>query len=292
MTGETTSRNFKAMARQGFFFIAGIIANVLALRLFFIDNQIAAGGFSGIATVLNYIMPVSVGNLIFIMNCPLILVSGWVMGWRYAAKTMAAVTFFSLALNLAQSVPVVTHDRFAAAVFGGIFYALGATSFLYAKASAGGTDLLSRLLLRRFRHISLGRMFLMIDGFCVLFAVAVYRDLEAGVYAMTAIAVFSYSLDRIISGFNVADICYIITSRPPEEMGREIMRELHVGVTLQDGLGMFENTKRHILMVVVRPREIQRLKVIIQRHDPKAFMVVAWASEVLGGGFKFISDQS
>ena len=290
MTGEKTS--FKTMARQGLFFIAGTAANVLALRLFFIDNQIAAGGFSGIATVLNYIMPISVGTLIFMMNCPVIILSGWIMGWRYAAKTMAAVTCFSLALNLAQAVPVATHDRFAAAVFGGIFYALGAFSFLNAKASAGGTDLVSRLLLRKFRNISLGKMFLMIDGLCVVLAVVVYGDLEAGVYAMTAIAVFSYSLDRIIGGFNVADVCYIITSLPPEEMGQDIMRELHVGVTRQEGVGMFEKTQRHILMVVVRPREIQRLKSIIQRHDPKAFMVVAWASEVLGGGFRFVSDQS
>jgi len=292
MTSRKTPVNFKSMARQGLFFIAGTAANVLALRLFFIDNQIAAGGFSGIATVLSYIVPVSVGNLVFILNCPLLLVSGFVMGWRYTAKTLGAVACFTLALNLAQIVPVATTDRFAASVFGGIFYALGAFSFLNAKASAGGTDLLSRLLLRKFRHISLGRMFMMIDGFCVLFAVAVYGDLEAGVYAMTAIVVFSYSLDRIIGGFNVADVCYIITSLPPEEMGRDIMKELRVGVTRQAGVGMFENTQRHILMVVVRPREIQRLKGIVQRHDPRAFMVVAWASEVLGGGFRFVSDQS
>ncbi|MDR1110563.1 MAG: YitT family protein [Deltaproteobacteria bacterium] len=292
MTSEKTQENVKPMARQLLFFIAGTAANVLALRLFFIDNQIAAGGFSGIATVLNYLAPISVGNLVFIMNCPLILLSVWIMGWRYAAKTIVAVATFTLSLNLAQAVPVVTHDRFAASVFGGIFYAIGAFSFLNAKASAGGSDLISRLLLRKFRNISLGKMFLMIDGFCVLFAVAVYGDLEAGVYAMTAIAVFSFSLDRIIGGFNVADVCYIITSRPPEEMGRDIMRELHVGVTRQEGLGMFSNTRRHILMVVVRPREIQRLKGIIKRHDPLAFMVVAWASEVLGGGFRFVSDQS
>lgn len=292
MTSAITSGKFKTMARQGAFFITGITANVLALRLFFIDNQIAAGGFSGIATVLNYIIPVSVGNLVFIMNCPMILIAARVMGWRYAAKTLLAVTCFTVALNLAEVIPVATTDRFAAAVFGGIFYAIGALSFLYAKASSGGSDLASRLLLRKFRHLSLGRMFLVVDGLCVLLAVVVYGDLEAGVYAMTAIAVFSFSLDRIISGFNVADICYIITSLPPEDMARDIMREMHVGVTLQDGLGMFENTRRSILMVVVRPREIQKLKVIIRRHDPKAFLVVAWASEVLGGGFKFVSDQS
>lgn len=287
-----TANTRKAVIWQSVYFIMGILFNILALRLFFVDNRIAAGGFSGIATILNFIFPISVGNFIFMMNCPLILVSAKFMGWRYAIKTMLAMTCFSMGLNALSFIPVATGDRFVASVFGGIFYALGAVSLLYAKASVGGTDLVSRLLLRRFRNISLGKMFLLIDGFCVIMAVIVFGDLEAGVYALTAIYVFSYATDRIISGFNVADICYVITSHSPEEISQDIMRELHVGVTLLEGVGMYEKSRRHMLMVVIRPREIQRLKGIIEKRDPRAFLVVAWARQVLGGGFKFVSDQS
>jgi len=286
------TQNHKAVLWQSFYFIMGILFNIMALRLFFVDNQIAAGGFSGIATILSFIFPISVGTFIFMLNCPLILLSTRFMGWRYAIKTMLAMTCFSMGLNALSFIPVATSDRFAASVFGGIFYALGAVSLLYAKASVGGTDLVCRLLLRRFKHLSLGKMFLMIDGFCVITAVIVFGDLEPGVYALTAISVFSYATDRIISGFNVADICYVITSRPPEEISQDIMRELHVGVTLLEGVGMYAKSPRHMLMVVVRPREIQRLKAIIEKRDPGAFLVVAWAREVLGGGFKFVSDQS
>lgn|GEM_PF-168014 len=282
----------KAFMRQGFYFVMGILFNILALRLFFVDNQIAAGGFSGIATVLSSIVPVSVGNLIFMMNCPLIALSAKFMGWKYAVKTMAAMTCYSMGLNLLEIIPVVTTDRFAASVFGGLFYGLGAASLLFAKASVGGTDLVCRLLLRRFRHLSLGTMFLLIDGFCVILAVIIYGNMESGVYALTAIAVFSYATDRIISGFNVARICYVVTNQDPEEVSQEIMKALHVGVTRLDGLGMYEKSRRYLLMVVVRPREIQRLKNIVQTRDPKAFLVVASASEVLGGGFKYVSDQS
>lgn len=289
---SVTQKNNKAVARQAVYFILGILFNILAMRLFFVDNKIAAGGFSGIATVLSFITPISVGTLIFLMNCPLIMLSTKFMGWKYAVKTMAAMTCYSMGLNVLDFITVATHDRFAASVFGGIFYALGAVSLLYAKASVGGTDLVCRLLLQRFRHLSLGTMFLLIDGLCVILAVVVYGDLEAGVYALTAIAVFSYATDRIISGFNVARICYVVTSQPPEELGQAIMKSLHVGVTQLDGLGMYEKAKRCLLMVVVRPREIQRLKSIVHTHDPKAFLVVASASEVLGGGFKYVSDQS
>ncbi|MDL2259982.1 YitT family protein [Deltaproteobacteria bacterium OttesenSCG-928-K17] len=277
---------------QSLYLIAGTLCYAAALRLFFVDNRIAAGGFSGIATVLNYVSSIPIGTIVFLMNCPLILIAIWIMGWRYCLKTIVSMVLYSVILNLAESITVVTQDRFAAAVFGGILYGVGAFFILQAKASAGGTDLVARLLLRRFKNISLGKMFLLIDGFCVVFAIIVYGDLESGVYALTAIVVFSYVTDKIISGFNVADLCYIITTSPPEEMCRDIMQSLHVGVTHQEGLGMYAQTKRHVLMVVVRPREIQRLKRIIQKHDPQAFLVVAWASEVMGGGFKVMSDQS
>lgn len=289
---EKKALDKKTFAVQLIYFIVGISFYVLALRLFFVDNHIAAGGLSGIATVLSFIFPVSVGNLIFLMNLPLILIAIKIMGWRYALRTMLGMTCFAMLLNLAAFIPAITEDRLAAAVFGGIFNGFGAVALLRAKASAGGTDLISRLLLRKFRHLSLGKMFMIIDGFCVVLAVIVYGNLESGVYALTAILVFSYSIDRIISGFNVADICFIVTSRPTEEMAQEIMQKLHVGVTRQQCTGMYAKTERSILMVVVRPREIQRLKDIIQKHDPDAFLAVAWAREVLGGGFRVVSDQS
>jgi len=289
---ECVKTGKKEMVVQTLYLIAGTLCYVAAMRLFFVDNRIAAGGFSGIATVINYVTGVPIGTLVFLMNCPLIVIAIKIMGWRYCVKTLISMVLYSLALNMAGSITVLTHDRFAASVFGGIVYGIGAFFILQAKGSAGGTDLVSRLLLRRFKHISLGKMFLMIDGFCVAFAIIVYGDMESGVYALTAIVVFSYVTDRIISGFNVADLCHIITNQPPEAMSREIMQVLHVGVTLQEGLGMYAQTRRHVLLVVVRPRELQRLKQIIQKHDPQAFLVVAWASEVMGGGFKIMSDKS
>ncbi len=281
----------KTFAIQFFFFIVGVSFYVLALRFFFIDNHIAAGGLSGIATVLNYIIPLDVGDILFLLNVPVILISFKMMGWRYSLKTLLGMSFFALLLNLAHVLPTVTSDRLAASVIGGIINAIGAVALLKAKASVGGTDLISRLLVRKFRHISLGKMFMISDGFCVILAIVVYGDLESGVYALTAIVVSSYAIDRIISGFNVADFCFIVTAVDPEPMAQEIMNRLHVSVTHQYCTGMYSRQQRSIMMVAVRPREIQRLKDIILRHDPHAFLVVSWAREVLGGGFRVMSDQ-
>lgn len=266
-----------------------VLANlcyVSAVQLFFLDNNIAAGGFAGIATVLNHIFPVSVGVFTFLMNIPLVLVSFKVFGLSYTIKIFVCNVIYTLLDWIIAPIPVVTHDRFAAAVFGGVLYALGSVFIINGKTSGGGSDLLARLLLTKFRNLSLGKMFLLVDGAVVIFAILVYRDIESGVYAITAIAVCSYLTDQIVSGFNVADICYIVTNLDPGPMGAEIMEKMEVGVTLQRGEGMYAKTPRNVLMVVVRPKEIHRLKEIVVAHDPDAFVVVAWASEVMGGGFR------
>ncbi|MDR1136646.1 MAG: YitT family protein [Clostridiales Family XIII bacterium] len=275
---------------QILFLLFGNVCYVLAVQLFFAGNNIAAGGFAGIATVINYIVPISIGNLVLLMNIPLIIVSFFVFGWKYSLKILLAITTYAGLFQLVHTLPLATDDRFAACIFGGVLYAIGAVFILYARTSAGGTDLVARLLLRKFKHLSLGKMFLCVDGCVVIFAVIVYRNIESGVYAIAAIFVCSFLTDHIISGFDNADICYIVTVLDPMPMSKAIMEELEVGVTQQDATGMYSGETKHMLMVVVRPREIHHLKRIVTDHDPNAFVVIAWANEVRGGGFDNMSE--
>ncbi|MDR0425305.1 MAG: YitT family protein, partial [Clostridiales Family XIII bacterium] len=182
------------------FLLFANICYVLAVQLFFAGNNIAAGGFAGIATVINYIVPISIGNIVLIMNIPLIIISFFVFDWKYTLKILLSILVYAGLFQLVETFPLATTDRFAACVFGGVLYAVGAVFVLYARTSAGGTDLVARLLLRKFKHLSLGKMFLCVDGCVVIFAIIVYRNIESGVYAIAAIFVCSFLTDHIISG--------------------------------------------------------------------------------------------
>ena len=169
---------------------------------------------------------------------------------------------------------------------------LGAVLFLKSGASNGGTDLMARLLLVRFRSMSVGKMFLVVDGSVVIFAMIMFRDIEAGLYAIITIYVCGMVNDRILNGFDKANMCYVISDKDPVALSDAIQERLHRGVTLQRGVGMYQGYEHNILMTVVRPRETYRLKEIVKSLDPKAFVIMAEVNEVLGRGFKGFSDET
>ncbi len=272
--------------RRLLYFLLGNFTYALALNLFFLENNIAAGGFAGIATVLNAIVPVSVGTVVFLMNLPFLIWAVVAKGWKYTLITASSTLVYSAFINVFSFLPALTHNLLVAAVFGGLLYAVGAVCMLKADASAGGTDLVARLLLTKFRDMSLGNMFMIVDGMTVVFAMVVFRNIELGLYAIVAIYTCSVFTDKIITGFNYASICYVITDRPVEEMAGQIMARLARGVTCQKAVGMYAHSEKNVLMVVVKPKELYRLKDIVAQFDPSAFVVVAWANEVQGGGFQ------
>ncbi len=279
-------KKYKKMVDRIIFFMVGNILYALALRLFYIDNNIAAGGFSGIATVINYIVPINVGTLMFIMNMPLIVFSFFLKGARFTLITVSSTFVYSLIVNELDFLPTLTTNLLLASICGGVLYAFGAVCMLKADASAGGTDLLARLLILKFRNLSLGKMFLIVDGFTIMFAVLVFKNIELGLFAIVALYVCALFTDKFITGFNYASICYVITKLQPQQMANHIMEKLNRGVTWQKATGMYELNEKNVLMVVVKPKEMYKLKDIIVEHDPNAFVVVAYANEVHGGGFQ------
>lgn len=278
--------------RRIIYFLLANGCYAFAIQLFLAGNNIAAGGFSGIAIVLSSMLPVSIGTFIFLLNIPFIIIAFFVKGPRYTLLTLCGSTVYATILNAISFLPTVTDNRLVAAVFGGLIYGVGAVLFLRSGASNGGTDLVARLLLVRFRSMSVGKMFLVVDGSVVLFAMLMFRDIEAGLYAIITIYVCGMVNDRILNGFDKANMCYVISDKDPVALSDEIQRRLHRGVTLQRGVGMYQGYEHNILMTVVRPRETYRLKQIVQDLDPKAFVIMAEVNEVLGRGFKGFSDET
>lgn len=274
------------------YFLMGNFCYALAIQIFLVGNGIAAGGFSGIAIVLSRFLPMTMGSFIFLMNLPFLFCAFFIKGKRYTLKTLMGSAIYAVLLDGISFLPTVTYNKLVAAVFGGLLYGVGAVLLLKSEASGGGTDLVARLLKTKFPTVSLGKLFLAVDGSVVIFAMIMFRDIEAGLYAIITIYVESIVNDRILQGFDRASMCYIITDNDPSALYRAISRELGRSVTLQHGTGMYQGSERNILMTVLRPRETWTLKQIVGTLDPSAFVVMANATEVLGRGFKGVWDET
>lgn len=282
------THNRKMLIKQfGYLLIADILYS-LALNLFYVGNNIAAGGLAGIGTIVNSLLPIPVGLTVFFLNLPIVFCGIKIKGKRYVLISVAATSLFSLIVDFLSFMPCVTDDKLVAAICGGIMYGTAAFFTSKAQISTGGTDLLAKLLITKFKSVSLGKMYLFIDGFIVVMAMVAYRNIELGIYAIMAISVCSIVTDKLNTSFNEAVIFYIFTSKPAGDLAKAIMSDMKRGATLLKGIGMYAHMEKDVLLVVVKPSEIPMVKKIVKIHDPDSFVVESQAREIIGNGFENI----
>lgn len=268
------------------FTFAGIVLYSLSMNLFLIGNRIAAGGVSGIATVLANLIPLTVGQLVFLLNLP-ILVAAFVMkGWAYTVGTVIFSSIYSLVIDAFSFLPTLTNDPLTAAVFGGAIYGFGMAAITLGRSSVGGTDLLCRLLIVRFPTMRVGAMSMIVDGGVVVLATIVYGRIEVALYAVVTIVVCSMLADRLMMHLDRASVCMLITSLHAHDVADPLMEEFNISVTRIYGTGMFTDQERNVLLFAISPREIHEVKHQMADLDPTAFLMVLSANELVGGQYR------
>lgn len=268
-----------------FYVLGGIVMYSLALDLFLVGNNIAAGGISGLAIVLNQFVPVNVGVIIYLMNIPVLLAALLINGWKYAAEAIVGATVYSGMIWLFEALPTLTDDPTVAAVFGGVIYGVGMALLTIGNGSVGGTDLLNRLLIKKFPTMSVGKMSVVLDGAVVVLSMAASGSIEIGLYAIITIFICSVISDRIVLGFDRGCICMIITSIDAHQVADPLMKALGRAVTRLPGTGMYTGVERNMLILAMKPSEVPRVKALLPSLDPAAFVMLLPANELIGGNF-------
>ena len=171
-----------------------------------------------------------------------------------------------------------------AVLIGGVIQGTGIGLVFLGRGTTGGTDLVASLIHRYVKHISIARIMQVIDGMIVVIGALVFGPTKA-MYAIVAIYIVGKVTDGLQEGLNYAKAVYIITDHQ-EEVSRRILEDLDRGVTGVHAQGMYAGTERLMLFSVVGKKQIVQLKEVVAQVDPKAFMIVTDAREVLGEGFQ------
>ena len=246
--------------------------------------HMVTGGFAGIGIVLQEFFSVPLWAVTVILNIPLFIAAFYRFGIRFLEKTFFAAVCFSLLLAVVPQFPVRHTDYLMAAIIGGSLNGLGLALVFRQSASTGGTDLLASLLKLRFPSVSSGMILAMLDGSVVIAGMAVF-GLRIGIYAVMAVFITSWLMDRILEGFRFAKMLYIISDKP-EEISAGIMEKIHRGVTALEGMGMYSKKEKRILMCAVSRKEAVTVIHFVKQLDSQAFIVLSDAREVLGEGFE------
>lgn len=265
-------------------FVASLIYGA-GISLFLDPNNLAPGGVSGVAVILNRLSGIDTGTLYLLINIPIILVGIWKFGLRFMGKTMYAVILTSWATNILTPYGPMTTDPLLAALTGSVLLALGIGMVFKAGATTGGVDIIVKLLRKRYRHLKTGFLFECTDLLIVACSGLVFRNINTILYALIAVLVSGAALDYVLYGGDEAKMIYIITEKP-EEIGRRIMKELDVGITYLRGSGGWTGNEKQVILCVVRRVQGPQVEELVKTEDPAAFMIVTSASEIYGEGYK------
>lgn len=269
--------------------VLGCLLGGAAYPLFLVPNNIAPGGLSGLAMILNYLFGSPVGLTSLLMNIPLFLIGYKAMGRVFAFRSLVATVLFSVTIDLAK-LPAMTNDPLLGTLYGGVLLGVGLGLILRGGATTGGTDMIARMVHSKLPFITVGAFLLMIDCLVVILAGVVMGTSE-GLYALISIFASSKVIDMVLAGFSSNKACFIITDKWNEVTGH-ILHDMDRGVTQLTARGAYSGQERPVVLCVTSPQEVARLKDIVREEDEKAFMFVTDAHEALGEGFSKLSGEN
>lgn len=269
----------------------GAIIAALSVVIFMAPFNIAPGGVSGIAVILNYLDPrLPIGVMIIIGNIPIqVLGYRYLGGWRVVVRTVFFVVVNAVLIDLLT--PMLTHvtvgdDVLLNAVFGGILGGIGGGLVYRAGGTQGGTSTLGRILQRQL-GIPVSTSTLYTDTGIVLLAGLVFGWAGA-LYAMVSLFIGGAASDYVLEGPSVIRTATIITDKP-QEVADVILEEMRRGVTAWQGKGMFTDENHTVLFVTVSRQQVNELRSLIHSVDPDAFVVIGQGHIAYGEGFKSIA---
>ena len=270
------------------FMAAGAVVYAVSVNAFTSPNNIAPGGVTGIATMLNYLFSTPIGLVAFLINIPIILWAVVEIGYKLVAKSVAAILLSSVAIDLlAPIVPSYQGNMILVALFAGLCEGLGLSLTFLRGATTGGTDMLARLLGRRKPHLSMGKLMLAVDGLIVLASAFVYGSIENAMYACIVIFVSTRLIDSILYGTDVGTgKLFFVMSPKVRQMGDRIIREVDRTVTYLDSHGGYTNEPGETMLCAVRRIEVFQVQAIIREEDRDAFVIVGDAGQITGEGFR------
>jgi uncharacterized membrane-anchored protein YitT (DUF2179 family) len=257
---------------------AGSIICAMAVNGILVPREFMSSGFTGLAILFHYLIPaIPIGLLYLVLNIPLYIL-GWIyVGRRFFFYSIVGLFIYSIALILIE-IPFPVHDQILSALLAGIIFGAGTGIILRSLGSAGGTDILSIILLKRF-SIRLGNTVLAFNSVLLLGAAFLF-SLETALYTLIFIYVNAHIINLVVMGLSQRKAILIISSHW-KEICKEILQDMKRGVTVIRGEGGYSGAEEQILYTVTTFRELPRIKEMLNRIDPKAFVVVMNTLEVI-----------
>ncbi len=272
----------KSIAFEYIQIIIGASLVGLAYNIFYLPARLAAGGVSGISTIMYELFAFQPAFVQWIINVPLLILGVVFIGKEFSAKTIVGTLFLPLVIWLTSDMSLSVENPLLSAIYGGIVLGVGLGIVYRVNGSTGGTTLIAQVL-KKFTGLSSGFSQLFVDGFVVVTSAFVF-DFELALYALMSIYVSSKVIDFVQLQASPTKLILIITDKEARIQSL-IHTELNRGLTKVKTLGGYSNEEKTMILCVVEQSEAVYFKRLLQQEEPDSFVIFLNASEILGRGF-------
>ena len=294
MDGFSTNRFFAGI-KEYFLMTVGMFLYAFGWIGCILPADGMGGGAAGLSLVLCMFVEhlfgwqVSIGTMVFMINALLLLVAGFIVGWKFGVKTVFSIIMISVAMNFWESVLPPEGlfsglENILQVILGGILAGSGVAICFMQGGSTGGVDIVA-MIIDKYRTVRYGNIVMCSDFIIIGSSLLVGKTLTTVVYGYILTAVFGYTVDMIMSGNQQSNQIFIM-SRKYDEITKAILEVAHRGVTLLDGMGGYTREEMKVVVVVCRKRETSDVLKVVKSVDPTAFMSIGSVAGVYGQGFQ------
>ena len=285
----------------------GCFIYATGIALFVAPANLSSGGMTGISIIVNHFVPqIPQGVWYIILNVPMIVLGLIFFGWKFLLSTGYATVVSSLIMSawemilgkrglnvlpFTQGMDTAT-AYIIGAVVGGVLFGVGMGLIFRMGASTAGTDIIVKLLRKKFRHIPTGMISLGTDMAIVCCSLFIKPDLQTLFYTALSVIVFTLVFDWVLYGGNSAKMVYIITDKAKyTSITQKLLKEVDTGATIVDAQGAYTKEDKVMLLCVVKSYMYPRLRDVVKQEDKNAFMIVSSAKEIYGQGYKDQNEE-
>ena len=282
-------RHFKSILT----IIFGAAIYAFGLTYFVVPHHLFEGGATGITLITYYLfnIPISVMNLI--INIPLFILAWKIFGAKTLYSSLLATISLSIWFAIFEKIPLsfnLEGDLVIVALVAGVLLGLGLGIIFNAGGTTGGTDIVARIL-NKYTNISVGKLLFALDFLILMLILIIFQDLRLVTYTLLFDFIVSRVIDLIGEG-GYAGKGFMIITQKPMEVADKINEELSRGVTFISGQGYYSQKDLKIIYCIVARNEMIKMKELIHTIDPKAFITITEAHEILGEGFTFVKEET
>ncbi len=273
------------LLKNNIMWVIGCSLYSIGVCCFAVPNSIAQSGFTGIAVIVNHLFSLPVGIVNLALNIPMLILMWIFLGRQLVARTLWVTVILSTALDVFGAImPTYTGDKLLASLFCGILEGAGLGLITITGATSGGTDIVARLIHKKWKFITIGKVVLVADALVIISNMIVFRSIESGLYAIITIFASTRLIDSMVYGTGNGKMLMIITEKP-EEISKAIITSSHRGVSIVPVVGAYTGENKNMLICVARRHEIPGIIRTAKAIDHKTFIIVSEANEILGEGF-------